>query len=223
MHFPITIVDDFFAKPYSIKDFSKNLEYFPCEKGFFPGVRTHQLGALEKGKSLFNLTCKKFINIFYQTIGDKINFMAELYFQKISNEYKNPGFIHNDTPIELTALIYLSDHEDCGTAFFEPIDSHQNARLGIESTLEKKYHIYKNKDFTEELETVNHCNKNFKEILNVPSKFNRAVLFDGSIYHGVKNFVNDNINEDRLTLIAFFHSLERKGIKYPITENKRRG
>jgi len=220
MHFPITIVDDFFAKPYLIKELSKKFEYNTCEKGAFPGQRTYQLGTLEDGKLLFDFTCKKFLSILYPTEGDEINFIAQLHFQRISNEYKNPGFIHCDTPIELTALVYLSDHENCGTTFYEPIDGYP---FGCAATLEKKYHIYKNKDFTDELETVNHCNKNFKEILNVPSKFNRAVLFDGSYYHGVKNFVNNNIDEDRLTLIAFFHSIEKTGIKYPITENKRRG
>jgi hypothetical protein len=40
MHFPITIVDDFFKNPKAIKEYGKQFSFEPCVKGTFPGERT---------------------------------------------------------------------------------------------------------------------------------------------------------------------------------------
>ena len=219
MLYPITVVDDFFTKPDVIKNYSKEFNYQPCQWGQFPGTRSPKLGVENHTYNFFDFVCRKFISILYPHQVQDIDFKASLQFQRISNEFKNPGFVHSDYPAELTAIVYLSDHENCGTSFFEPIFIPD----GIRQTDEIKNNIYKFKYFDKELETANECNKHFKETLTVSSKYNRAVLFDSSYYHGVKNFINENTEEDRLTLIAFFDFIHINGIKYPLIENRRRG
>jgi len=220
MHFPITIVDDFFKNPKAIKEYGKQFSYKPCERGSFPGERTPNMGALEGHYSFFNHILSKFLSIHYPSFADDIAYNATLFFQRISNDFKNPGFVHKDDPAELTVLVYLSDHENCGTSFFEPLSfptGYQEKHI-----LQQKEYMYTTKDFKKELETVHDCNKYFKEILSVPSKFNRAILFDSSYFHGVKNFIDEDMKEDRLTLIGFFYDLTHNRLKYPITESSRK-
>ena len=219
MLYPITVADDFFAKPYSVKELSNKFNFTPCGSGYFPGVRSEQLGSLKESYSFFNYTCQKILSIIYPESVNDIQYSAELYFQKISNEFKNPGFIHTDSIKELTSIIYLSPHDSCGTNFYDPIGEHP---IDNPELRDSKFDIYKNKNFTNEAEIVNKLNRNFKKTLTVPSKFNRMVLFDGSYLHGVENFIDEKVNEDRLTLIAFFHHITKNGIRYPMVENKRR-
>ena len=61
----------------------------------------------------------------------------------------------------------------------------------------------------------------FEKILTVDSFFNRLMLFDSNHFHSANNFFDENISNDRLTLISFISNIHKKDsiLKYSINES----
>ena len=51
-------------------------------------------------------------------------------------------------------------------------------------------------------------NKGYEKTLGVESIYNRLLIFDSYQYHGVENFYDENVKEERLTLITFFSQIQ---------------
>jgi hypothetical protein len=214
MLFPILITDDFFKNPKEIVDFAKNLKYFKDEKGRWPGERSRSLHLIDN--DFFNFVLKKIVSVLYPMSYQTFSWNAEMSFQKISKEYFNEGWIHQDLPAQISFIIYLSNHKECGTSFYE-----NKLHYPKFVNNEQKEKIYKNKEIHNEKKYLEENNKNFIENITVQSKFNRLVLFDSSQFHAAKKFIEKDMEEDRLTLFGLFYSLSSKDIKYPCVENKR--
>jgi hypothetical protein len=63
---------------------------------------------------------------------------ASQYFQKISSSYTEKGWIHQDLEFEFTAILYLSEHENCGTSIYMP-KKFDNTIIN----LDKKFEAYR--------------------------------------------------------------------------------
>jgi len=214
MLFPTTVVDNYFNDPDRIVEYSKKLEWGFDPEGKWPGQRSSTLGEVDY--DFFSFHCNKLLSVIYPENTNDITYVAESYFQKISSEYNNGGWIHCDEPKELTAIVYLSHHKNCGTNIYE----HKH-HFPIQKHLEEKKKVYKSKDFSNEKKFLLENNENYEESISVKSKYNRLILFDSYLWHGANHYVDKENLEDRLTLVTFFHSINKQGIKYPVSQMRR--
>jgi len=216
MLWPTICVDNFFEEPEKIKKFSNTLKFNEDSSGSWPGERSDFLHKINQ--EFFNFVTKKIMAILYP-----MNFMAMQWevdqrFQKINkNIYKNKGWVHKDNPSEFTAIIYLSNHLKCGTSLFKAKEFSTSVINN-----EHKENFYKTKsDLDKENIYLNENNNRFEKTLTIDSRFNRLFLFDSNHFHAAENFNEENINEDRLTLINFFKNIQGNYNKYPISEMRR--
>ena len=198
MLWPTLCIDDFFKNPEAVITLA-NSQKFSKGNGTWPGERTEPTYTFSK--EFFDTTTKKIVSALYpkEALEPNIRWRAQQFFQKIPGS-KNPGFIHTDTGLEFTSIIYLSDYEDAGTAIYrqikEPIPDHLEPK-------KKGYLKDENsRDFEKAIKDNREC---FQKTLEFTSLKNRMVLFDAQHHHGVENF--GKINETRLTLVTFFFSI----------------
>lgn len=217
MIFPIIIVDNFFSEPNKVKDFSKNLVYEKDFEGRWPGERSEPIH--EVNFNLFNYFHLKILSILYPNDYENMSYTASCNFQRISKDrHPHEGWVHKDAG-EITAIVYLSEHENCGTSLWKPKDFYtQNL------SAEKKHHYFKKDYFDkDQLKHIKEHNDKYTKVLEVPSFYNRLLLFDSNHHHSASNFIDQNVREDRLTLITFIDNinLPNSAAKYPITESRR--
>ena len=214
MLFPSVCWDNFFSNPKEVVKFANSLPYKPSKDGAWPGVRTGPLHTIDR--DFFEYVGDRFLSVLFPNTYTKVEYEeCFMYFQKISNAYVDPGWIHQDSPpSDLTLIIYLSDHKNCGTSIFD-FKGHRPVNLNIK----EKFTEYKHKK--RNTKAVLEHNEPFEETIRFHSKFNRAVFFDGGAFHGVLNHVDKNLKEDRLTLICFYKGFTKT--KYPLIESARAG
>ena len=216
MIWPSIIVDNFFDSPDKIVEMSKNLFFAKDSEGKWPGERT--VCNSQTDKNFYNWINYKIVRLIYPMSHAQMNWVSTQFFQKINgNVYENEGWIHSDTPVEFTAIIYLSKHKNCGTSLFT-----KNKFFNSVLHVDKKTEILKKGNIKEELKYLKENNNCFEKSLKVDSKFNRLFLFDSNQFHAANSFKDkDYKDEERLTLITFFYSLTAEGIKFPIPEMRR--
>ena len=212
MLWPTLCVDDFFKNPEAVIVFA-NKQKFSKGDGRWPGERTESTNLYSK--EFFADTTQKIVAALYpkEALDPNLRWIAEQYFQRIPKS-KNPGLVHTDPKYEFTSVIYLSDHEDAGTAIYKQI------KTPIPDDLESKKKGYlkdeASKKFQKALKNNREC---FQKTLEFTSLKNRMILFDSRHHHGVENFGKSK--EPRLTLITFFRSIGKEGgepLKYHVNE-----
>ena len=201
---PIIIQDNFFKYPEKVLKLCNSCNFDKSTNGSWPGLRSINLHQIDY--NFFKIFHSKVFSILYPYNHSKLEYSAGTVFQKINgNNYQNEGWIHND-PNEITIIVYLSKHEDCGTSFWEPKLFETNIHN------EKKQNVYLNKlPKEEEPKYLKENNDQFTKILDVKSKFNRALIFDAKKFHSANKFNDPNDASDRLTLISFVDKLTIKG------------
>lgn len=205
MLIPTLVYDNFFRNPDEVINYAEQLEYFSNEEGRWPGKRSLPLH--EINKNLFNFVTSKIIKLLWPSNFEDIYFNAHSTFQKISKDYTNPGWIHQDVEI-LTAIIYLSKHRECGTSIFE------SKNFNTLKNTEKKKEIYIKKKFKNELKYLEENNNNFEETISIKSRKNRIIIFDSQQMHAAQKFIEKDLDEDRLTLITFFKEINGHNLKW---------
>jgi hypothetical protein len=213
MLFPSICLDNFFRNPKEVVNFSNSLNYFSDPEGEWPGERTDLLHNIDI--NFFNFFSSKVFSILYPMGYEGISYNLKLCFQKISSKYINNGWIHKD-PDQLTVICYLSNHKNCGTSIYDYKKSYP-----LLCNDEEKKKIYKTLNLKNEKKFLKENNDTFEETISFNSKFNRVIMFDSSLYHAAQKFVEEDVQEDRLTLIGFFNNISGNNIKYPVVENNR--
>jgi hypothetical protein len=201
LHFPTTVVDDFFEYPDAVREFALQQEYLPDLENKWPGKRTKSLH--EINFVLFNNIVNKVLSLFYDLEKTNISWSTNAHFQKVGSKYKE-GWIHTDDNI-CTGIIYLSKTENkCGTTIYRPIDP-INASI---KNADKKFESFNNTDLipnTNDFRLEN--NKQFRPTVTVQEEYNRLVLFDGHLFHGANEFYGDEDDSTRLTLVFFIRQI----------------
>jgi len=197
LHFPITVVDDFFDYPDEVREFALQQEYFLDVDNKWPGKRTKPLH--EISPTFFNSTVNKVFSLFYDLKEINIQWNTNAYFQKVDAKYKE-GWTHIDDNI-CTGIIYLSKSKNkCGTTIYRPIDP-INAKI---KNADKKSEGFSNTDLITSISDFRlENNKQFRPTVTVEEEYNRLVLFDGHLLHGANEFYGDEDDSARLTLIFF--------------------
>jgi hypothetical protein len=218
MIWPSICVDNFFEDPVKIKKYAYSLKYKENEEGRWPGLRTEPLHTINI--KFFNKVVNKILSVIYPMNYAEATWQVSQHFQRIPGSlFKNKGWIHTDSIMELTAIIYLSDHKNCGTSLFKVKNFEATP---INEQQKRNFYIKKNiNSLKEEKKFLNKNNNQFEKVLEFNSLFNRLVIFDSHQFHAAENFFNKDLNEDRLTLITFFHNINIPNIKYPLTEMRR--
>jgi hypothetical protein len=218
MLWPTICIDDFFNDPFYVKNFADTLDFKKDPEGKWPGERTELLHNINS--DFFNYTTVKIMSVLFPMNYKKLNWKATQMFQRTDgNIYNNNGWVHTDFD-EFTSIIFLSNHKKCGTSLFK--------KKKITSKVinnEFKHECYKN---TEKIKSgeekyLKENNDQFEKTLTLNSRFNRLILFDSSNLHAAEKYGEENLNEDRLTLITFFTAIIGNENKYPISEMKRLG
>ena len=212
IHFPITVVDDFFEYPDEVREFALQQEYFLDVENRWPGKRTKPLH--EINFSLFNSTVNKVIYLFYNSNKTKISWNAAAQFQKVDSKY-NEGWVHTDDNL-CTGIIYLSKSKNkCGTTIYRPIDP-LSANL---KNVDKKIESFKNTDLITNTDAFRlENNKQFRPTVTVQEEYNRLVLFDGHLIHSANEFYGAEDDSARLTLVFFIRQIHinEENLVFPI-------
>jgi hypothetical protein len=197
LHFPITVVDDFFEYPDAVREFALQQEYLPDPNNKWPGKRSKPLHELNL--ALFSNTVNKVFSLFFNLNKTKISWNTNVCFQKVNSKYQE-GWVHTDENI-CTGIIYLSKSENkCGTTIYRPIDP-INASI---KNADKKIESFNNTDLipnTNDFRLEN--NKQFRSTVTIQEEYNRLVLFDGHLLHSANEFYGDEDDSARLTLVFF--------------------
>ena len=214
MLFPSLCIGNFFKNPDNVVNYAKTFKYTPSKTGKWPGKRTESLHLI--APQIHRHVGRKVLATLFPNNYTKITYdLGDLYFQKISSDYCNTGWVHVDDPAELTVIIYLSKHRKCGTSIFNYVKAFPTN----DDTSKKKFNIFLEKKFKEEKEAVKENNIDFEETVHFSSRYNRAVFFDSSQWHAAQQFAEQNIKEDRLTLVGFYYGINFT--KFPVSENNR--
>lgn len=216
--FPVTIVDNFYENPEIVRDFALSQTFYPSN-GKYPGQRTEMISNLSR--EFFNTFSEKLVSMFYDLGNTALEWSIETTFQKIPKLSKNKeskfneGWIHYD-PCILSGIIYLS-RDSVGTNIYEPIDPKD-----AEHSQSQRDIFYSGSEISEEeySKGIIENNSKFKPSVQVDGKFNRLLLFEGGVWHGVPSFYCNG--EDRLTQVFFVYKLNVMGDEgnYPIVRSK---
>jgi hypothetical protein len=216
VHFPITVVDDFFEYPDEVREFALQQEYLPDPENKWPGERSNFLH--ESNPVLFNSIVNKVFSLFYDLHKTEISWNASVCFQKVDGKYQE-GWVHADDNI-CTGIIYLSKSKNkCGTTIYRPIDpvntTFKNSNKKIESFTNTNL-ITSTENFRLE------NNKQFRPTVTVQEEYNRLVFFDGSLIHGANNFYGNDDDSARLTIIFFIRrfNIHENSVIFPISRLK---
>ena len=196
--FPVTIVDNFYENPELVRDFALSQKFYPSN-GRYPGKRTELISDLNR--DFFHNFCNKLFSLFYNLNEAQFEWNVETTFQKIgrlseNKESKfNQGWIHSDKKF-FSGIIYLSE-DSVGTNIYEPIDNN----IICETDIKKLFYLGKHVNEEEYSRSISENNSKFKESIRINGKFNRLVLFEGGVFHGVPSFYCEN--EERLTQVFF--------------------
>jgi hypothetical protein len=212
LHFPITVVDDFFEYPDEVREFALQQEYFSDVENKWPGKRTKSLHGLNS--VFFNNTINKVFSLFYNLEKINISWVTKAHFQKVDGKYQK-GWIHTDFNI-CTGIVYLSKSKNkCGTTIYRPIDPINT----ILKNTDKKCESFNDTDLipnTNDFMLEN--NKQFRPTVTVQEEYNRLVLFDGNLFHGANEFYGDEDDSTRLTLVFFIEQIHvyEEGSVFPV-------
>jgi hypothetical protein len=212
MLFPSLCVDGFFQNPDDIVKYANTLTYQPAKSGKWPGVRSEALHRINPG--LHRTIGRKMVTLLYPNNVEQILYNEGLlYFHKVPNDFVNEGWVHADDA-DLTIIIYLSRHKNCGTSIYE-----LNRETIDYSIADKRLEIFKTKNFKKEKSFVKENNKSYEETISFKSRYNRAVMFDSYHHHGAPSYTETDVKEDRLTLIGFYRGFNNT--KFGAVELKR--
>lgn len=220
MNFPTIITDNFFTEPNKIITASKKLIFKKAQDGRWPGARSELLHKVNN--NLFLHVCTKILSIMYPMNHLNLYFEAESTFQKIDSSLYDEGWVHNDANVNIfTAIVYLSEHKNCGTNLYHPKDDIFEACI-LSDRHNPNAHYLDTKDAEKRKLNRQLCKENnsqYEETVHVNSRFNRLLIFDANHYHAAQPFNNiKGENKERLTLITFFRkiSLHDRYLKLPL-------
>jgi|5B_taG_2_1085324.scaffolds.fasta_scaffold02844_7 uncharacterized protein YlzI (FlbEa/FlbD family) len=227
MYYPTYFLDKFFEEPHKIKELGLSCKYDFSDRNY-PGGRTAALHTFND--ELNNYVQNRIMSLIYGSETTKsdesFRWWASSFFQLIrpkdvksaDGSILNKGWIHVDqTP--LTAIIYLTDHENTGGTSLYRIKGKEyfdNKTAIEEAKISKDFNITKQND--EKYDEYLEKNRSYyEEIALFKNKFNSILAFDGSNPHKADLNVTDNTY--RLTLITFFYKVYAP--YHPVNELRR--
>lgn len=214
IHYPVTIVDDFFDNPDYVVSLSKNAQWHIDETYKWPGERSQTIEELDP--QFYKYLLFKYFLLFYPAADLNHKFLVNgtSFFQRIPAGLEL-GWVHNDYPTIHTFIIYLTPNADVssGTGLFALRTGHAYDALQDEKILYYKGEVDKE---TARKYQQEHSSQ-FIQTVACGNVYNRCVGFDAHLWHGALD-LDAGPQEERLTLITFIEELV--ATKSPISNSK---
>ena len=129
-------------------------------------------------------------------------------FQFVPQQYRS-GIYHSDYVHHYICIIYLSlgSPVDSGT---EVCDFEQKEGRKRDNTIKTRYnkapfYLIKRYNYDRMRKKIN---LDYKPIMKIPHKFNRAVIFPAGNWHRAQNFFGTSIENGRLTSVSFLGNID---------------
>ena len=213
IHYPVTIVDNFFDNPEYVVSLSKNAQWRPDITYKWPGERSQSIEELDP--EFYKYVLFKYFLLFYSASELNNNFIVNgtSFFQRIPAGLEL-GWIHSDYPSLHTFMIYLTPNADpsSGTGLFTPRTGHVNDSLQYQKTQYYKGEI--DKEVAQKYQQEH--SSQFIQTVACGNVYNRCIGFDAHLWHGALNL--NTAQEERLTLITFIEEIVTT--KSPISNSK---
>jgi Family of unknown function (DUF6445) len=222
-NFPITVIDDFYTNPDEVRQLALNQKYrYNYEQqtpNIYPGQRSDELNIIDKAFS--DKFWSKIFSVFFDLNYQHYTMKCEVSscFQLITEDYET-DWIHQDGTV-FSGVIYLTPDAplDCGTSVYKSnsnYDFHRNGELG-----NIKYDFYhdniKPNNYTDSRMELNSM---FTETVAVNNLYNRAIIYDGTLFHGAKKFFGNTLATARLTQVFSLIALDTADQAYPLRRLK---
>ena len=215
--FPTSIFDNFYDDPDSVREYALSLEYKNW-RGIYPGLRSKSLPEINKG--FWQRSYHKVLSMFgdyYHT--DDTNYRVESCFQKISRFSSDPkdpinvGYIHNDDPADLAAVVYLDKDPfiNNGTSLYTLDNPSSNSELRKPSLVENVLGVSETSnidDIQKYRESIIENNKQYNLTVEVKNCYNRMIAYSGNQWHGQTNYYMPSDEDFRLTQVFFFYDMK---------------
>lgn len=207
IRYPITIVDNFYEDPDSVRDFALGLDYYsPKEQdnseGIYPGKRTKELGPKYPG--FFYYSVNKLLSVFHDFKHQEISWDISNKFQLIDSTF-NSDWIHSDDGCVFAAVVYLTPDAplSAGTSIYRK--NNKFDPVLYKKLNEQKFNFYKHDDVQDSRESVNSM---FEETVSVSNVYNRLIVYEANQFHGGKDFFGSTPEDSRLTQVFFIKEIE---------------
>ena len=208
----IHIEDDFFKDPYSVRNIALKSTYTPAKDGSWPGYRCWDIPENITNHILSkvrNFAGDESLEFDYKQTQQQGS--PNSSFQFIPQQYRD-GVYHSDYMHHYICIIYLSLESPVNSGT-EVCDFDQKKGRGRTNIAHNKK-IRFNKDPFNLIKRYNYdrirkkINSDYKPIMTIPHKFNRAVVFPAGNWHRAQNFFGTSIENGRLTSVSFFGNTE---------------
>ena len=219
--FPTSIFDNFYDDPDSVREYALSLEYRNW-RGTYPGLRSKPLPEINKG--FWQRSYHKVLSMFgdYYHTEDDTNYTVDSCFQKISRFSSDPedpvnaGYIHNDEPADLAAVVYLDKDPfiNNGTSLYVKdnpssllLSEVKHKRRVAESVLgvSETSNI---DDIQKYRESIIENNKQYTLTVEVKNCYNRMIAYSGNQWHSQTNYYMPSDEDFRLTQVFFFYDMK---------------
>ena len=216
---PVTILDNFFDNPDTIRDWALSLEYKPDPEGRWPGVRTTDLKNIHY--PFYNYVYRKIFKLFFSNY--VTDYTCDLSFQLVE-DYEDTGWIHQDSSL-FTVIIYLfkENNINCGTSLYNlsPNKIHPFNHSNDIELYEKRLNISKNLKYSPDIikNKKEYESSTFEKILDIKDRYNRLICFPSEQFHAA-NYLTNGTSNSRLTIIGFVDSISLNNETYPVIRSK---
>ena len=200
---PTTVIDNFFDDADSIRAFALAQQYTADSLGRWPGRRSLSLEQLHK--QLWAYTCNRMLSAFWDVDAVPLHWSAQGAFQLVDAQW-GEGWVHQDADSLLTAIVYLTPNSQvsAGTSIYRRRNRCDFVDPRWEDDKRAGY-LSGNLTSPQYLHAQAATNALYESTMQVGNVYNRLLIFDSSLYHGVEAF--DTGSTERLTLTMFFKSL----------------
>tara|TARA_B100001250_G_scaffold181623_1_gene156301 strand:+ start:206 stop:943 length:738 start_codon:yes stop_codon:yes gene_type:complete len=227
--FPVTVCDNFYDDPDSVREFALNQEY-DNKLGVHPGLRSRCISTI--AEEFHHISYHKILSMFgdYSQTCDPTNYGCYSYFQKIwrfSDDPKDPvndGWIHNDGLTSLAAVVYLDPDpvNDNGTSvYIKDYEISEEELITPKNRPQWYDDVLGNEDLcgVDSLEpyrkSIVKNNNRFSLTIEVKNRYNRVIVYDGKQWHGQSNYWMPNEDDFRLAQVFFFFEMNIPNILAP--------
>ena len=200
----IHIDDNFFKDPYSVRNIALKSTYTVAKDGTWPGYRCWDIP--ENIINHIRLKVRNFagdqsLEFDYKHTQQKGS--PNSSFQFVPQQYR-AGIYHSDYIHHYICIIYLSLESpvDSGTEvcdFDQKEGRKRDNNIKMRFT-EDPFNLIKRYNYDRMRKKIN---LDYKPIMTIPHKFNRALIFPAGNWHRAQNFFGTSIENGRLTSVSF--------------------
>jgi hypothetical protein len=198
MLIPISVVDDFFEDPDSIRNYAIS-QSFDYPRGYYPGYRTDHLSVLNK--DLFEKVNNKLLLLFFNPYIDNIEIEVESQFQSIPEKFEE-GWVHQDIDVNqrhLAGVIYLTPDAPviAGTSLYRKVKEVNNNNFKYRNDFYSNGKVDDHQTYVEKRNEHNSC---FERTVDIGNVYNRCIIYNANDYHKESKFFGSCLEDSRLTL-----------------------